>query len=121
MSSRANTWKSLTNGIAAVACGTGDRYWRRSAKDTTPVAAIGQSYKSLFRRHSATKPWHLVLMLFLLSAMGADHANEGVATYREGLAWHAKLEFDKAIADYTKAIGIDPEFAAAYHSRGDAW
>jgi tetratricopeptide (TPR) repeat protein len=30
-------------------------------------------------------------------------------------------EFDKAIADFTKAIQIDPQYASAWNSRGVAW
>ena len=33
----------------------------------------------------------------------------------------AKKEYDKAIADYTEAIRLDPKDAAAYCNRGNAW
>lgn len=29
--------------------------------------------------------------------------------------------YDKAIADYTEAIRLNPEFAAAFHNRGETW
>ena len=32
-----------------------------------------------------------------------------------------KNEFQKAIADFTKAIEIDPNFEAAYRHRGDTY
>ena len=38
-----------------------------------------------------------------------------------GNAWYNKKEFDKAIADYTEAIRLDPEYAMAYNNRGRAW
>lgn len=39
-----------------------------------------------------------------------------------GNAWiNSKGEYDKAIADYTKAIEIDPRYAFAYNNRGLAW
>ena len=38
-----------------------------------------------------------------------------------GNAWYAKKEYDKAIADYDKAIELDPKNATAYTNRGNAW
>jgi len=38
-----------------------------------------------------------------------------------GLAWAEKGAFDKAIADQTKAIEINPKFAFGYSNRGLAW
>jgi len=41
--------------------------------------------------------------------------------YYRGLAWSEKNEYDKAIAEYTENIRIDPAYVAAYHARGCAW
>jgi tetratricopeptide (TPR) repeat protein len=38
-----------------------------------------------------------------------------------GVAWYQKKDYDKAIADYTKAIEINPQSAEAYYNRGIAW
>ena len=38
-----------------------------------------------------------------------------------GCAWYHKREFDKAIAEYTRAIQLDPGRANGYSSRGRAW
>ena len=35
-----------------------------------------------------------------------------------GLAWADKQEYDKAIADFTEAIRLDPKNACAYNNRG---
>ena len=35
-----------------------------------------------------------------------------------GLIWQEKGDLDKAIADYTEAIRLDPKYAMAYDSRG---
>jgi tetratricopeptide (TPR) repeat protein len=35
--------------------------------------------------------------------------------------WFCKGYYDKAIADYTKAIEIDPKYADVYYDRGDVW
>ena len=44
-----------------------------------------------------------------------------MAYYNRGLAWQAKGENDKAIADHTEALRLDPKFATAYIGRGYAW
>jgi len=48
---------------------------------------------------------------------------ETIATahFNRGLAHHAKREFDLAIADYDRAIALNPEFAEAYNYRGKAY
>ena len=38
-----------------------------------------------------------------------------------GLAWAQKRDFDKAIADFTKVIEIDPRDDIAYYNRGFIW
>jgi tetratricopeptide (TPR) repeat protein len=43
-----------------------------------------------------------------------------VFAYR-GLAWQNKGEFDRAIADYSEAIRIEPDFAPVYSNRGSVW
>jgi len=35
-----------------------------------------------------------------------------------GLVWYAKGRYDQAIADFDRAIKIDPDFASAYIDRG---
>ena len=43
------------------------------------------------------------------------------AHYRQGVVWSEKLDYDKAIAEYSEAARLDPELANAYYCRGDAW
>jgi len=43
---------------------------------------------------------------------------DGEIYYNRGVAYHKKGLFDEAIADYTRAIEINPEDAEAYHNRG---
>ena len=37
-----------------------------------------------------------------------------------GYAYYQKRDFDRAIADYDAAIGLNPQFAVAYNNRGNA-
>ncbi len=46
---------------------------------------------------------------------------EALAFYNRGSVWHQKKELERAIADYSEAIRIDPKLAPAYYSRGIAW
>ena len=41
--------------------------------------------------------------------------------YNLGVTYHGKGELDKAIANYGKAIELDPEYAEAYSNRGNAY
>lgn len=47
--------------------------------------------------------------------------NRAIAYYDRGLAYADKGDLDQAIADYSKAIQLNPKFAAAYHNRGRAY
>ncbi len=38
-----------------------------------------------------------------------------------GIAWYHKGDYDKAIADFTKAIELKPDDAEAFNNRGNAW
>jgi len=41
--------------------------------------------------------------------------------FDRALAWGEKGDYGKTIADYTKAIEINPRYAEAYNNRGLAW
>jgi tetratricopeptide (TPR) repeat protein len=41
--------------------------------------------------------------------------------YNRGYARDERGQYGKAIADYTKAIGLNPKFTEAYYNRGNAW
>jgi len=47
--------------------------------------------------------------------------NITAAYYNRGGAYEKKGEVDHAIADYTKAIALDPKYAFAYVNRGHAY
>jgi lipoprotein NlpI len=52
----------------------------------------------------------------VLSAVG-----QVFAFYNRGNAWQAKGNIDRAIADYTEAIRLNPRLREAFNNRGNAW
>ncbi len=44
-----------------------------------------------------------------------------MAYNQRGIAWSQKGDYDRAVADYTKAIDINPRYTNAYNHRGIAW
>ena len=46
--------------------------------------------------------------------------NRAIAYYNRGSAWSDKGDNDRAIADYSEAIRLDPKGAGSYRSRGHA-
>ena len=44
-----------------------------------------------------------------------------ISYYNRGIFWYDKDESDKAIADYTKAIELSPDYASAFNNRGNAY
>ena len=43
------------------------------------------------------------------------------AYHRRGQTYFSRNNYDRAIADYTKAIELNPDFAKAYHRRGQTY
>ncbi len=41
--------------------------------------------------------------------------------FNRAVEWNAKKDFDKAIADYSEAIKINPEYREAFNNRGNAY
>ncbi|QWG12048.1 tetratricopeptide repeat protein [Bradyrhizobium sediminis] len=44
--------------------------------------------------------------------------NRAKAHYGRGIGWYVKGDFDRALADLSEAIRLDPKFTAAYNDRG---
>lgn len=66
---------------------------------------------SFFNSNAVYKAYHL---LSLRQYLSSDITNNGVV-------WSKKGERDKAIADYSKAVEIDPRNYMAYTNRGNVW
>jgi tetratricopeptide (TPR) repeat protein len=50
-----------------------------------------------------------------------SHPMTAQAYSNRGTVWYDKRDYDRAIADYSEAIKIDPKDATSYDSRGLAW
>lgn len=67
----------------------------------------------------------------IIDAGGTTPADRAIGYYRRGLAWLGKSfsniltsnvpDLQRAIADFTEAIRLDPKFRDAYMNRGYAW
>ncbi len=56
-------------------------------------------------------------------AINAGPKNKALAEvyFNRGIEWNAKKERDKAIADYTEALHLNPQYREAYNNRGNAY
>jgi tetratricopeptide (TPR) repeat protein len=57
----------------------------------------------------------------IIDDIGESNRNRRIAYDNRGTAWHAKGKNDRAIADYTEAIELNPKDSLAYDNRGTAW
>jgi tetratricopeptide (TPR) repeat protein len=57
----------------------------------------------------------------VIDDVGESNRNRRIAYDNRGTAWHAKGDNDRAIADYSEAIKLNPKDAVAYDNRGTAW
>ena len=66
-------------------------------------------------------PWN-GLVFFVIVLMGCTGGNAlAITSFNQGVENSKLKQFDKAIADYTKAIELDPKSAIAYTARGLAY
>ena len=61
-----------------------------------------------------------IFALLLISLPGCE-PRTAVDYNRRGVAWFAEGDNEKAVADFTKAIRIDPELVEVYKQRGLAY
>ena len=54
-------------------------------------------------------------------AINSGAGRPSINYYNRGDAYRVKGDTDRAIADYTEAIRLDPKYANAYHNRGLAY
>lgn len=56
----------------------------------------------------------------IIDDIGESNFNHALAYGNRGTAWHAKGDNDRAIADYSEAIRLNPKDVPAYNNRGTA-
>src|SRR5262249_13726904 len=54
----------------------------------------------------------------IIERPGESAKNYAAARHQRGLAYRAKGDLDRAIADLTEAVRLDPKYAEAYYVRG---
>jgi tetratricopeptide (TPR) repeat protein len=52
---------------------------------------------------------------------GSGYAGLGESACNRGVVYEVNHRYDQAIADYTKALEINPSYAGGYHNRGVAY
>jgi tetratricopeptide (TPR) repeat protein len=60
----------------------------------------------------------LIILLFMPSVLTGQSLKSAEQYYRSGISKKAKGDLDGAIADYSKAVEINPRYAEAYANRG---
>jgi tetratricopeptide (TPR) repeat protein len=60
----------------------------------------------------------VVVALFIFGCATSNEENHAGAYYSQGVDWENKGDYERAIANYSKAIEIDPKLAEAYFGRG---
>ena len=70
------------------------------------------------RRCDQFSPWTLLFGIVLLSGCGPSKEERATDVFKRGLEHYQQRELDRAIADLTKAIRLNPENADAHHIRG---
>ena len=63
----------------------------------------------------------LVLAILWFTAIGSNTRMKAYLLNKGGLAWYERGNYERAIADYNKAIEAYPRSAAAHSNRGLAW
>ena len=66
-------------------------------------------------------PWNR-LVFFVIALMGCTGGNAlAITSFTQGVETSKLKQNDKTIADYTRAIELDPKSAEAYNNRGAAY
>jgi tetratricopeptide (TPR) repeat protein len=60
----------------------------------------------------------IVLAIFICGCATSEVEKNSGTYYRQGVDWEGKGDHERAIANYSRAIELDPKFAEAYFGRG---
>jgi tetratricopeptide (TPR) repeat protein len=83
-------------------------------------ATTGYAKSDLCRQYVDNKEYDRAIeecsRMMTVSSYAADEAYNN-----RGIAYAGKKQYDEAVADYSRAIGLDPVFDKAYTNRGNAY
>jgi tetratricopeptide (TPR) repeat protein len=67
------------------------------------------------------RAWHLAVVAAAVALANGGCSPSPSGPLQQGDADREKKDYDKAVADYTDAIRLDPKCVAAFNNRGSAW
>jgi tetratricopeptide (TPR) repeat protein len=79
------------------------------------LAFRGEAYQKSNQFDHAIKDYSAAIALF------PDHQNIKYIYTSRAWSWYIKGDYTSAIADFSKAINIDPQFDGAYYGRAKVW
>ena len=89
---------------------------------STPVTATTFEEDQKLCNSSETKPDDGIAACTRQIESGRWEGHDlAISYYNRGIFWYDKDENDKAIADYTNAIELSPDYASAFNNRGNAY
>src|SRR4051794_17048402 len=108
--------RDVCKAVAAVVMLAASATWARGADPIDWLRAVdGKTWES-------TRPDDLAVALARVDGgANRDEAEDAEEYYARGLVRTVVGEHDKAIADFDKAIRLDPKYVDAYIARGICW
>jgi tetratricopeptide (TPR) repeat protein len=92
------------------------------ARLSSPAPATALTQQQIEQCDNKGNVYSPAMMLTACTAAIESGRWRGKAAYNNrGNAYFAKKDYDRAIADYTEAIRLDPKYALAYSNRGTAY
>ncbi len=83
------------------------------------VAQLSPQWRSCMRNPDVDQ--QIKSCTALIQSGGGTTKNRAIAYNSRGIAYYDKKDLDRAIADYSEAIRLDPKYAIAHNNRGVAY